>query len=154
MISISIENNIALYEQELEEMGLSIPGWCKKILRVLTAKGKNKLRIGYKNSGLTIKSGRLYKSIYGSVKNDYVAYLGILSKQAYKFIPQNYSAEISAKNKEYMQFEVAGNWVSVKSFKIPEHDYFSAAENYLNSTAAEVDEERVLQREIDKMGKL
>lgn len=154
MVKISIESEIREVEETLQELGLSIPNINKKILKKIVAKGKNKLRKAYRSSGLDTKTGSLYRSIYGSAKTDSAGYIGIVSKMAYRFIPQNYGATIQPKHGEYLNFKVGDTWVKVRSVSIPAHNFFYAAEQYVNSEEMQNDIISVLDKELDRLTKL
>lgn len=151
MAQYSIESNIDEIENKLKKLGLFIPNIERKILKKIVSKGKTKLRQGLKSSGIHTKTGSLYKSIYGSAKNEHIAYLGVMSKQAYRFIPLNYGATISAKRKEYLTFKIGDRWVKVKSVVIPARAFFDRATNYVGSAEMDVDVITIVNKEIDKL---
>lgn len=154
MVNLSIESNLLPVEERLQELGLYIPKLQKKIIQKITAKGKSKLRSAYRRSGLQSKSGKLYAAIYGKAKTEDVGYLGIASKQHYKALPNIFGADIYPKNSDYLRFQVNGEWKTVRSVHIPAHNFWSAAENYINSAEMQKDIDSVVEKEIDRMFRL
>ena len=148
-IDFSIVSEVAEIENELRKLHIYVPNISKKILKKITSKQKSKLRTAYRQSGLKTTSNALYKSIYGTAKNNFTGYAGIASKQAYKFIPLNYGMEIRAKDK-YLTFQVNGEWVKVRSVHIPARNFFEVGARYMDSQEMKRDIEVILKREVDK----
>jgi len=151
MVTLSISQDINEAEAQLKKLGLFIPNINKKILKRLATKGRSELRSAYKRSGLHEYTGKLFNGIYMSVKTNDAAYVGMVSKQAYKFIPLNYGMRIRPKTQKNLVFRGFNGWVRVSEVNIPSRNFFKAIESYLNGPRMYKDINTVLDREVQKI---
>jgi len=151
MVTLSISSDLNEAEAKLKKLGYFIPNINKKILKRLATKGRSELRSAYKRSGLQEYTGKLFNGIYMSVKTSEAAYVGVISKQAYKFIPLNYGMRITPKKHGKLVFRGYDGWVRVSEVTIPARNFFGALERYLGSSRIYKDINAVLDREVKKV---
>ena len=155
MVKVSIESNISDVNKHLEELKLYIPKLGKIIISRISYKGRAIARKSYKRSHITTRTGALYKAIYGSAKTEYAGYIGIASKQAYKFIPLNYGgSHTPTRGAKYLTFLVGNRWVSVKATTIPARNFFRDAIDYTKSSEMANDINKIAIKQIGKMYKI
>lgn len=141
------------YLKTLESGGRTIKRYVLKNIARIT---KNKVKKSY-NTYLHKQSGDLYKSIKSSVskKKDY----GIVSANAgdekttvrYGYVLAN-GADIKAKKKPYLTFQIDGKWKKMKEVRVPAKNFMEEpAEKYLKSTEMKMDVDYYLDKKIQDM---
>lgn len=155
---IQIQTDFYEVEELLKNLGKQGKNISRYILRNIGRITKNKIKKSY-NIYLHKQSGDLYKSITSSQSKR--GLYNVISANAkddktkvrYAYVLAQ-GAEIKAKNKKYLTFNVNGKWVKKKSVKLPSNEFMETPANkYLKSTQMKQDMDKYLQKKLEQLEK-
>lgn len=154
----SIESDITEPINMLNDLGARKKTMMRRLLSGIGTDAKNKVKKGYKSSGLKKRSGTLYKSISKRVIRSGKAVIIEAKAQAENNVFYGYAlskgSEIRAKDGGYLTFQIDGKWKKVHSVKLPERNFVEKPVNdYLKSTAYKEKLDKLVQKEIAKIEK-
>lgn len=155
---LSIESDITEPIKMLNDLGSKKKTMMRRLLSGIGTDAKNKVKKGYKSSGLKKRSGVLYKSISKKVIKSGKAVIIEAKAQAKNDVFYGYAlskgSEIRAKDGGYLTFQIDGKWKKVHSVKLPESNFVvKPVEDYLKSTAYKEKLDKLVQKEITKIEK-
>lgn len=122
----------------------------KRMMSKTFQEARKEIRAGYRGKTLQKQSGNLAKTITYKASNDFS---GLLRVASYYASFHELGVTITAKKKNFLTFQVKGNWVKVKSVTIPKRPVVEPVnEKYFgNGRAAEPIMEQTMQAELDKI---
>ncbi len=157
--SVSIETDIAESLKFLENLGANKDKAMRRILSGVGTAAKNQVKKAYKSYGLSKGTGALYKSISKKVIRSGKAVIVEAKAQSQKDkVFYGYAlakgAHITAKQGEYLTFQIDGKWKKVHSVILPEHDFVATpVKKYLTSPAFGQKLNQLVQREVNRIEK-
>jgi hypothetical protein len=131
----------------------------RRILSGIGTAAKNQVKKAYKSYGLSKGTGALYKSITRKViRSGKAVIVEAKAQSAKNQVFYGYAlskgAEITAKNGEYLTFQIDGKWVKVHSVKLPSRDFVTTpVKRYLGSPAFSQKLDQLVDREIKRVEK-
>lgn len=155
---LSVETDISEPIKMLTELGGKKTTVMRHLLSGLGTAAKRQVKKAYKSQGLNKRTGALYKSIQRKVLRNGKAVLIQAKAQsddkAYYGYALAKGSTITAKNSNYLTFQVNGKWVKVHSVKLPAHDFVeSPVKTYLQSTDFKVKLDQLVEKEVAKIEK-
>lgn len=149
---IHIHEDFSDIYKALDEIGLKSKQINRKVLSLFGREGRKQARREIR-SKTTRRSGELAGGMRFMIKPiDKLTVMPSPGKNWMKAEVLQRGWEVKSKSKPYMTFQIDGNWVKVKSFKIqPRGWFYSSFDSYINSGLARQDAEKLLVKEIDRI---
>jgi hypothetical protein len=155
---LSIETDISEPIRMLTELGGKKTTVMRHILSGVGTVAKSPVKKGYKEAGLSKRSGLLYKSIERKVLRSGKAVIVQAKARSKNNVFYGYALAkgslITAKKGEYLTFQANSKWVKVHSVKLPERDFVSSpVKAYLQSAAFRQKLDQLVEKEVIKIEK-
>lgn len=152
MINLDIEIDEKEFLKRLGDMDNKMPQIARKMMNRVNAKIKSDAKKEIKSRGWDTSSDEsAYKNLFSKSSKKFTAIVG-MKKAAYKSSWNEHGANPTAKNGQYLTFQINGEWKKVEAVTIPARPFLAPqVEKYWGTGKAKEIMETVFQKELDKL---